>query len=101
MLSEYVGIGKTKLSYKDMIMAYSYKNKTYFSEPDIMSNNNICFLGILDTTPVNGQNIRFYDNDEQAFGDGIQYLRDYYLSNTNTYGLPFGTKKKQVEYGSV
>lgn len=99
-LSRFVGIGKAELSYRDMLTAYVYKHQHYLQPINPQLDNEVLFIGILDTTPINGQNTRFYDNDEQAFGDGVAYLVDYYLSNTNTYGLPFGTKKKQVEYGS-
>jgi len=38
-----------------------------------------------------------FDNDIAAFAGGVPYLSYYILSETNTYGLPRGIVKKQVE----
>lgn len=100
-LSKYLGLGNTVLSYRDLLMAYLNINSTYITSTDTTTTiTTTNFVGVvtpggeITTTPVS---IAFYYNDQDAFDNGVAINDDYYLSADNTYGLPFGTRKKLVE----
>lgn len=98
-LSEGYGIGKNPLTKKDYVLVYlggnsayiNYQNDTYMPTDSTASK----FTGILnvDGTVVQGQVTLFFDNDQAAYQAGLEKGDCYYLSQTNTYGMPMGIPK--------
>lgn len=93
------GIGKDPVTNKDFVLAYlsqnsafvNYKNDKYMPTDSTASK----FTGILnvDGTVTQGLVTLFYDNDQAAYQAGLNKSDCYYLSQTNTYGLPMGISK--------
>mgnify|MGYP003452589159 FL=1 len=99
VLFEGYGVGKDSVTNKDYILSYlgqnsafvNYKNDTYMPTDSTASK----FTGILnvDGTVTQGLLTLFFDNDQAAYQAGLNYHDCYYLSQTNTYGLPMGIPK--------
>lgn len=97
------GIGKDPVTYKDYVLAYlgqnsayvNYQNDTYMPTDSTASK----FTGILNTDGTVTQNLLtlFFDNDQVAYQAGLNKGDCYYLSQTNTYGLPMGIPKLITE----
>lgn len=99
-LAKYYGIGKGSLSYKDRLFAYLNMNSHFLDVAVGDVEQNTEFIGAvvpLTTVLPTITPDRFYDNDQDAYDNGVQKNDIYYLSDTNTYGLPYGTPKKLVE----
>lgn len=100
VLNKYYGIGKGSLSYKDRLFAYLNIHWEYLDYAAQSTDISTTFVGeIIASTQVipKPTSTKFYENDQAAFDDGVSKNDIYYLSQNNTYGLPFGTPKKLVE----
>lgn len=92
------GIGTTKSSFQDYAMAKVYTNECYITNaPKVVPINSTKFVGIVGEDLTLSKYIGYFDNDDHAMQAGIPVGGDYYLSQTNTYGLPFGMRKKVSE----
>lgn len=93
------GIGKNPVANKDYVLAYLNMNNAYvnYCNDDYMPTTNMAskFTGILnvDGTVTQGLFTLFFDNDQAAYQAGLNKKDCYYLSQTNTYGLPMGIPK--------
>lgn len=97
-LNEGFGIGKNPVTQKDYILSYLGQNENYlnYGSQNFDSKNLIRrFVGILNTngTVTAGQMTKYFDNDQKAYQAGLVKGDCYYLSQTNTYGLPMGIPK--------
>jgi len=101
-LAKYFGIGKSDLSWRDLLISYMYMNNRFLSIPDSYVEPNTKFIGVIlaDNTLIPGETSatpKFYINDQDAYDNGIKKNEIYYLDINNTYGSPYGTPKKLVE----
>jgi hypothetical protein len=97
LLKEAHGIGKTKMTYKDYLSSLMATNYCYVKRTSEESNPNKQFVGIVNSDFTISSSIGFYDNDDHAMAFGVPIGGDYYLSRQNTYGMPFGIRKKVSE----
>ncbi len=102
-IHEGFGIGKDPVTNKDFVLAYLGQNSAFvnFKNDRYMPTDNTAskFTGILNVDGTITQNLftLFFDNDQAAYQAGLNLGDCYYLSQTNTYGLPMGIPKKITE----
>lgn len=98
LLKEVHGIGNTKMTYKDYLSSLMATNYCYI-KPEVsgQSNTTSKFVGIVNSDSTISSAIGFYDNDDHAMSFGVPVGGDYYLSKQNSYGMPFGMRKKVSE----
>lgn len=101
VLAKYYGIGEKVITDKDRLLAYLNINWQYLEIPsDGTTIANTIFVGqvVSSTTIIEPDKVsKFYQNDQDAYNNGVGKDEIYYLSLDNTYGLPYGTPKKLVE----
>ena len=92
------GIGTTKATFQDYAMAKVYTNECYIkTHPSVVPTPTVKFVGIVGEDLSMAKYIGYFDNDDHAMQFGVPVGGDYYLSQSNTYGLPFGMRKKVSE----
>ena len=98
VLRETYGIGQTKMSYKDYLLSMLFTNECYVEETSSSTTSTQArFVGIVNSDFSLSSYIGFFDNDDHAMAFGVPVGGDYYLSQQNTYGMPFGMRKKVSE----
>lgn len=102
VLRETYGIGDVKIDYKMLTLSKLFTNSC-FSEQIISgggigsSQQSYNYVGIVNSDFNLDQFIGYFDNDDHAGANGVPVEGIYYLSQTNTYGLPFGMSKRRAE----
>lgn len=100
-LNKFYGIGNSTINYRDLLYAYLNIHWQYLpASAGGSANITTEFVGsIVSNTSVlpTATPALFFENDQAAFDGGVAKNDIYYLSQDNTYGLPFGTPKKLVE----
>ena len=93
------GIGQTKAEFKDYALSKLYTEKCFLEDSSGAGQVTPVskFVGIINDDFTLSSFIGFFDNDDHAMQFGVPVGGDYYLSKTNTYGLPFGMRKKVAE----
>jgi hypothetical protein len=92
------GIGQTKAVFKDYALSKLYTEQCYIEDPQTSTVTPLSkFVGIINDDFSLSSYIGFFDNDDHAMQFGVPVGGDYYLSKINTYGLPFGMRKKVSE----
>ena len=100
VLNKKYGIGNGKISYKDLLFSYLNVNSNFLSIDEGDVSLTAQFIGVItQDNQLLPPNIAhgYYINDQDAFDSGIPKNSMYFLSQDNTYGMPFGTPKKLVE----
>lgn len=103
VLTKYLGIGNCLLNYTDLLYSYTLLNSSFLPAEvqPVTSVTTTKFIGIVtsDGTLLAGETtvVEFYINDQEAFDNGVEKNKIYYLSQDNTYGLPYGSPKLLVE----
>ncbi len=102
VLSRYLGIGQKDIDWSELLHSYLLLNNSFFpQEVTEIFSVTTRYVGIVtsDGTLLPGETtvIKFFINDQEAFDNGVQKDKIYYLSENNTYGLPYGSPKLLVE----
>lgn len=105
LLHRRYGIGHTKITYKDYILSKLFTEYCYTETIDMATckktgntkSKYYNFVGIVTQDYVLTDNIGYFDNDDHAGQFGVPVEGIYYLSKSNTYGLPFGMVKRRAE----
>lgn len=98
VLKDQYGIGKTNLTYKDYLSSLMATNHCYVqAKVSKIPNTPPTFVGIVNSDFSLSSSIGYYDNDDHAMAFGVPVGGDYYLSRQNSYGMPFGIRKKVSE----
>jgi len=100
LLRIYKGIGNIVLNDKDYLLSYYKFNENYMSNCKVTKQNATQFSGIM--APIfcgaTIEKIKYYfANDQEALVNGLIKGESYYLTQTNTYGLPAGILKEITE----